>query len=91
MALNTNKWYVINVTKNLNLKPYKDSSLTNINAITSNFDNHISIGKTKKPFPNIVSGGFNFQEVSREDVNMIRNKFECKKNPQLMGLFQRQF
>ena len=51
MALNTNRWYVINVTKNLNLKPYKDSSLANINAITSNFDNHISIGKTKKHFP----------------------------------------
>ena len=30
----------INITKDLNLKRYKDSSLTNINEITSNFDNH---------------------------------------------------
>ena len=30
----------INITKDLNLKRYKDSSLTYINEITSNFDNH---------------------------------------------------
>ena len=30
----------INITKNVSLKPYKDSSLTDINGITPNFDNH---------------------------------------------------
>ena len=39
--------FFINITKNLNLKPYKDSSLTNINGITSEFDSHISIKKSK--------------------------------------------
>ena len=39
----------------------------------SNFDNHISIKKIKESFPNIVSGDFNFQEVSREDVKKILN------------------
>ena len=60
--------FFINITKNLNLKPYKDSSLTNINEITPNFDNHLSIKKIKESFLNIVSGDFNFQEVAREDV-----------------------
>ena len=39
-----------NITKNLNLKPCKDSSLTNINGITPNFDNHFSIKKIKESF-----------------------------------------
>ena len=37
--------FFINITKNLNLKPHKDSTLIDINGITSNFDNHISIKK----------------------------------------------
>ena len=61
--------FFINITKNLNLKPYKDSSLTDINKIASDFDNHISIKRIKESFQNIVSRDFNFQEVSREDVN----------------------
>ena len=60
--------FFINFTKNLNLEPCKESSLTNISGITSNFDNHVSIKKIKKSFPNIVSDDFNFQEVAREDV-----------------------
>ena len=60
--------FFINITKNLNLKPYKDSSLTNINEITSNFDNHVSVKKIKESFPNIVSSDFNFQEFAREDI-----------------------
>ena len=35
--------FFINITKNINLKPCKDSSQTDINAITSNFDSHMSI------------------------------------------------
>ena len=57
--------FFINITKNLNLKPDKDSSLTNINEMTSKFDNHISVKKMKESFPNIASGDFNFQEVAR--------------------------
>ena len=60
--------FFINITKKLNLKPHKDSSLTDINGITSNLDNHISIKIIKQSFPNIVSGDFNFQKVSREDL-----------------------
>ena len=53
--------------------------LTNVNGITTNFDNHVSIKKIKQSFPNIVSGNFNLQEVAREDVKKRNNKFECKK------------
>ena len=53
--------FFINITKNLNLKPYNDSPLTNINEIISNFDNHRSIEKVKESFPNIV---FNFQDFN---------------------------
>ena len=52
-------------SENLNLKPYNDSSLTDINEITSN--NQISAKKITKSFQNIVSGDFIFQEASREN------------------------
>ena len=39
--------FFINTTKNVNLKPYKESSLADINEITSNFDNYVSIKKIK--------------------------------------------
>ena len=84
-------FFFINITKNVNLKPYKDSSLTNIEGITSNFENQISIKKIKESFSNIVSGDFNFQEVSREDVKKEIIILNLKKNPQLMRLFQQQF
>ena len=58
--------FFINTTQKLNLKPYKDASLTGINGITSNFDNRIRIKKIKGSFPS-------FQEVSREDVKKIIN------------------
>ena len=62
----TMKIFFINTTQKLNLKPYKDASLTGINGITSNFDNRIRIKKIKGSFPS-------FQEVSREDVKKIIN------------------
>ena len=47
--------FFIHITKYLNLKPCKDSSLADINEITSNYDNHISIKKIKESFPDIAS------------------------------------
>ena len=76
----------INITKNLNLRPYKDSSLHDINGITSNSENHINIKKIKESFPN----NFSFQKVFREDVKKEIINLNIK-NPQLMGLFRRQF
>ena len=81
---------MIDITKDLNSKPYKDSSLNNINGITWNFDNHISIKRIKESFPNIVSSDFNFEEVSKEDVQKEIINLNAK-NPQLMGQFHWQF
>ena len=39
---NPMKNHFINITKTLNLKPYKCSSTMNINEIISTFDNHVS-------------------------------------------------
>ena len=39
--------FFINITKKSNLVP-KDPSLTDVNEITTNFDNHISIKKIKE-------------------------------------------
>ena len=71
--------FFINITKNLNLKPYKDYSLTDIIEISSNFDNHISKKKIKQSFPNITSGDFNFQGVSMEEVKKKKKKLNVKK------------
>ena len=55
--------YFINITKTLNLKPYKCSNTMNINEITSRFDNHISIKKVKEYFPDAPKTDFVFTEV----------------------------
>ena len=55
--------FFINITENWNLKPYQDSYLTDINEITSNFDN---LKKIKESFLNMVSGDLNFQEVVKK-------------------------
>ena len=82
--------FSVNIIKDLNLKPHKDSSLTNINGITSNSDNHMSIKKIKESFPNIVSGDFNFQEVSREDVKKEIITLNVKKFSTNGSIFQQQ-
>ena len=57
--------YFINITKTLNLKPYKYPNTVNINEIISTFDNHISIKKNKEYFPDASSYNFEFTEVSK--------------------------
>ena len=67
----------INITKNLNLKPHKDSTLTDINGITSNFDNHIIMKKIKESFPNTVFGDLIFRRfLCRMLINL-----NVKKSP----------
>ena len=55
-----NKFF-INTTKKLNLKPFKNSSDTDVNQITSVFKNHVSIRKLQECFPNIETDDFNFR------------------------------
>ena len=65
---NTINNYFINITKTLNLKPYKCSNNDNINEIISAFNNHISIKKIKEYFPDASSNNFEFTEVSQDEV-----------------------
>ena len=62
---NTMNNYFINITKTLNLKPYKYSNTTNINEIILLFDNHISIKKIKEFFPDVSNKNSDFTEVSQ--------------------------
>ena len=50
--------YLINITKNLDLKPSAVSNTSDIGEITKHFDNHISVCKRKKAY----------SEILREDV-----------------------
>ena len=79
----------INITKKLDLKRYKNSTLTEIDSIASNFGNHRSIKKMLEYFPDISYADFDSTEVSLEDVEkeiLILNV----KNSQLMVPFQQQ-
>ena len=63
-----NKFF-INTSKKLNLKPFKNSSDTDINQITSVFKNHVSIRKIQKCFLNIKANDFNSRQVSLKEEN----------------------
>ena len=63
-----NKFF-INTSKKLNLKPFKNSSDTDINQITSVFKNHVSIRKIQKCFPNIKANDFNSRQLSLKEEN----------------------
>ena len=76
----TRNSFFINIAKNLNLKPRKNSFLNDINGIIAKFGNHISIKEMKESFPNIVSGNSNFQEVSRQDVKKEIINLKVKKS-----------
>ena len=65
---NTMNNYFVNITKTLNLKPYKCSNSMKINEIISTFDNHVSIKKIKEYFPDAFNGNFEFTEVSQNEV-----------------------
>ena len=67
MSKTMNKFF-INTTKKLNLKPFKNSADTDINQITSVFQNHVSIRKIQQCFPNIKANDFNSRQVSLKEV-----------------------
>ena len=57
------------MTKKLDLKPYKTSTLRNKDSSVSNFDNHISINKKIQQYLSDINyGDFNFTEISLDDV-----------------------
>ena len=74
-----NKFF-INTTKKLNLKPFKSSSDTDINQITSVFKNHVSITKIQECFANIEANDFNFRQVSLKEVKLEILDLNIKKS-----------
>ena len=76
----------INITKKLDLKPYKNSTLTDVDSIASNFDNHRSFNKLQECFPDIDYAGFDFTKISWEDVKKEILNLNAK-NFQLMVRF----
>ena len=75
-----NKFF-INATKNkLNLKPFKNSSNTHLNLITSVSKNYVSIRKIQECFPNIEANNFNFRQVSWNEVKSEILNLNVKKS-----------
>ena len=74
-----NKFF-INTTRKLNLKPFKSSSDTDINQITSVFKNHVSITKIQECFANIEANDFNFRQVSLKEVKLEILDLNIKKS-----------
>ena len=67
--------FFINITKKLDLRPCKNSNLTDINVIISNFNNHVSIRKIREFFPNNWAQQFKyfFSLLKLKDVEKILN------------------
>ena len=57
----------ISITKKLNLKPPIINTADDIQSLTKNYENHISIRKLKEPYPEIVPDSFHFESVSLDD------------------------
>ena len=74
-----NKFF-INTTKKLNLKPFKNSSDTDINQITSVFQNHVSITEIQEFFPNVKASDFHFRHVSLKEVKSEILNLNIKKS-----------
>ena len=72
--------FFINITKKLNLKPFKNSSDTDINQISSVFQNHVSVRKIQECFPNIKTNDFNFRQVSLKKVKSEILNLNIKKS-----------
>ena len=62
--------YFINITKILNLKPYKCFNTMNISEIISTFDNHIIIKNIKAYFLDASNNNFEFTVVSEDILHL---------------------
>ena len=60
--------YFVNITKNLNLKAPIINTTEDVQSLTKNYDNHISIRKLKEAYPEIVS--VSLDEVKKEVLNL---------------------
>ena len=67
--------YFINITKTLTLKSLNKSQID-----IEKFENHISIKKIHKTFPEIIPGSFHFEQVSSDIVRKEIRNLNAKKS-----------
>ena len=60
--------FFINITKNIDFKPFKKRTTKDLNSIVSESEDHISIKKIKYFFPEINVNDFDFETVTMEDL-----------------------
>ena len=72
--------FLINITKNVDLKSSKKSTTKNLNSTVSEFDDHISIKKIKGCFLDINGDDFDFETVTMEDVKKEILNLNTKKS-----------
>ena len=73
--------YLINITKNLDLKPSTVPNTSNNDEITKHFDDHISVCKIKEAYSDILrEDNFSFKMVSMDEVKKEVLKFNSKKS-----------
>ena len=72
--------YFINITKNLNLKAPIINTTGDIQFLTKNYDNRISIREIKEAYLQIVPDSFHFKSVSLDDVKKEVLNLSAKKS-----------
>ena len=72
--------YFINITKNLNLRAPINNTTDEIQSLTKNYENHISVRKIKEAYPEIVPDSFHFKSVSQYDVKKEALNLNPKKS-----------
>ena len=73
--------YFISTTKNLDLKPLTISNTSDIDKITKNFDDHISVSKIKEAYSErLQEDDFGLKMVPMDEVKKIVLKLNSKKS-----------
>ena len=74
-------YHIINITKNLDLKPSTVPNTSDIDEITKHFDDHISVCKIKEAYSEILrEDNFIFKMVSMDEVKKEVLKLNSKKS-----------
>ena len=73
--------YFINITKNVDLKPSTLPNTSDLDEITKQFDDHISMCKIKEAYSEILrEDNFSFKMVSMDEVKKEVLKLNSKKS-----------
>ena len=68
--------YFMNITKTLNLETMNISQID-----IGKFENHISMKKVLKTFPEIIPGIFHFEQVSSDIIRKEIRSLNAEKSP----------